>query len=192
MNTTGRDMLTALKESFILDQLVDSGLIWKVRPRDHFETYRAWRTNCGRYPGNPAGHLHKYKKNYYWTLEFFGKKILCHRIIWMMTNDQLIPDKMVIDHWDGDTLCNYPENLRLATLNDNARNVKISTQNTTGFKGVIFRPASAGGSDLNPYQAGIRSNGKTKHIGLFATPEKAHAAYMKEANKQYGEFSRNK
>ena len=45
--------------------------------------------------------------------------------------------------------------------------------NSSGFSGVDFR------ADCGKWRATIRLNGKKCHLGLFASPEQAHTAYLK-------------
>lgn len=40
------------------------------------------------------------------------------------------------------------------------------------------------------YRAFISINGKNKHLGMFTTPEAAHAAYCAAALERFGEFAK--
>ncbi|TPL66647.1 hypothetical protein FJ949_09790 [Mesorhizobium sp. B2-4-1] len=55
--------------------------------------------------------------------------------------------------------------------------------NTSGFKGVTVTPKGR-------YVARIKARSKHIHLGVFDTPEQAHAAYCQAANTHFGEFAR--
>lgn len=86
------------------------------------------------------------------------------------------------DHWDRDTLNNQMANLRLATHTQNLHNQGKRKNNRSGFRGV-FRVESG------KYAAQIKVNGHSHHLGRFATPAEAHAAYVAAAVLYRGEFA---
>lgn len=88
------------------------------------------------------------------------------------------------DHIDLDALNNRRKNLRLATRQQNAANRGRFVNCTSGFKGVYFD------KKLYRWRAMIKVDGIKRHIGHFDTPEEAHAAYCKAAEKYFGEFAR--
>lgn len=87
------------------------------------------------------------------------------------------------DHIDGDGLNNTCHNLRPATHQQNCFNKRIRKDNTSGYKGVVWH------SQHNRWQARIKFDGSTKHLGYFATAEEAALAYNKSARELYGEFA---
>jgi len=87
----------------------------------------------------------------------------------------------VVDHKDGNRANNVGKNLRDATLQQNNWNRK---PNSSGLKGVSYVPRR------KKWRAQIRVNGKKKEIGVFPTPEAAHAAYVAAAKKIHGEYLR--
>jgi hypothetical protein len=89
-----------------------------------------------------------------------------------------------VDHIDLDGLNNRRSNLRLATSTENARNQRIRKNNMSGYKGVCWDKIN------QKWVAQIRLNGKSKHLGLFDTPEAAHRAYCAAATEYFGEFAR--
>lgn len=105
------------------------------------------------------------------------KKIYAaHRLIWKMTHGY---EPTVIDHINGNKADNRLSNLRNVTHGLNLQmHRKTRSDSTTGFLGVTYR------ADCNKYQAKLRRNGVTQHLGTFTTPEAAHAAYCaaKEIN----------
>jgi len=40
------------------------------------------------------------------------------------------------------------------------------------------------------WHASIQKNGRPRYLGLFSTPQEAHAAYVDAARKLFGEFAR--
>lgn len=89
-----------------------------------------------------------------------------------------------VDHIDGDGLNCCRSNLRLATRLQNARNMRKSRANTSGYKGVTLEKESG------KWRAQITSMGKKYNLGRFLTPEEAHEAYCKAAKEYFGEFAR--
>ena len=106
------------------------------------------------------------------------KTIYLHRLIMGM------PTGWEVDHIDCNGLNNCRSNLRLATRQGNVRNTRIRKDNKTGFKGVIVDAPSG------QWRARIKTNGKLKHLGLFASAEAAHAAYCEAARELHGDFAR--
>lgn len=91
------------------------------------------------------------------------------------------PDKE-IDHINGDTLDNRRENLRICTHAENSRNRKVCKRNKSGFRGVShFR---------DKWQASIRFNGKSIHLGHRKTKEEAAMLYENAAKKLFGAYVR--
>jgi hypothetical protein len=102
-----------------------------------------------------------------------------HRLILGVT-DPLVE----VDHIDGNSLNNSRSNLRLATRMQNSVNRSLQKNNTSGFKGVHWHGAGGG------WASSIRiGNGKRKNLGIFATPQEAHAAYVDAAKIYHGEFA---
>lgn len=88
-----------------------------------------------------------------------------------------------VDHKDGNGLNNQRSNLRTATRAQNARNRRIRTDNTSGFKGVTWR------KDLGKWNAFIEIKTKRIHLGYFTDPMEAACAYDMAAVKYFGEFA---
>jgi hypothetical protein len=105
-----------------------------------------------------------------------GKKVLVHRLIAIAFLDN--PEgKLFCDHKDRDRTNNQVENIRWATQSDNSRNRTKQENTTSKFMGVHFR------EDSQKWQAGIKVNGKAKHLGYHETELAAAQAYDKEAVK---------
>lgn len=106
------------------------------------------------------------------------KTIYMHRLF------ATVPDSMELDHVDGNGLNNRRENLRVATALQNRRNQKLGKRNKVGLKGVSWSKAA------KKWQASIRVNNKGVYLGIFETPEEAHAAYIAAIPKYHGDWGK--
>lgn len=88
-----------------------------------------------------------------------------------------IPEGMVCDHIDGDSLNNRRSNLRVCTHQENNFNSKI--RKGRRFKGVTMLPSG---------RYHVRVAGES--IGTFDTEEEAAGAYNAAASDMFGEFAR--
>lgn len=107
-----------------------------------------------------------------------------HRLCWILFYGKPPAPGMVIDHINGNPRDNRISNLRECAQVDNSRNTKKPKNNTTGFKGVALSPKT-----ILKYRAYICVDRRQIHLGLHATPEMAHAAYLVAAKKHFGEFA---
>lgn len=98
------------------------------------------------------------------------KQYRMHRYIWQNTYGD-IPNKMQIDHINGNRLDNRKENLRLVTNQENQ-------WNQTKAKGYHFHPVA------KKWLAQIGVNRQIIDLGLFDKEEDARKAYL-EAKKIY-------
>lgn len=105
--------------------------------------------------------------------------IFMHRQIMGLKNG----DQLCVDHIDENGLNNCKSNLRKCTRNGNARNIKLRSNNTSGYKGVTFFRRDG------KWKAQIKTGEKARHIGYFSTKEAAYEAYCTEAKKHFGEFA---
>jgi len=112
------------------------------------------------------------------------KTIHLHRqIMERVLNRELLRTELV-DHWNNNPLDNRRCNLRLASKITNAQNSKLSSRNTSGYKGVY--------RSFKKWAAEIKVNKQKIRLGRFDTPEEAYQAYCEAALKYHGEFARLK
>jgi hypothetical protein len=146
-------------------------LTWKVRPRVHFLTAQAWKVwNC-RFAGKAAGCIIHGYVSVVLTYRNQRSPIGAHRICWALVTGAWPKDE--IDHRNGVRADNRLENLREATVAENAQNNKAHVDSTTGFLGIHWHKKQ------QKWRATIRVGQHRHHLGLFSTPEAAHAAYIK-------------
>lgn len=94
-----------------------------------------------------------------------------HRVIAARILGNAIPEGMVIDHIDGNSLNCVRSNLRVCTHQQNIQNKAQSKVNTSGLKGASWSSANKG------WRAQIQIDGRVKNLGSFPTIEEAHKAY---------------
>jgi hypothetical protein len=161
-----------------------SGLRWKPRGREHFLSERAYKHFNQNLAGKPAGYAHCDKSGYKsWKIEIKGRTFCVQRIIWEILNGP-IPSGYIVDHKNRNAMDNTPSNLRLATRSQNKMNETLRKDNQQRLKGV-----SKAKRCNNKWIARIGPAGR-QFLGMFDTPEDAHAAYTVAAKTLYGEFHR--
>jgi hypothetical protein len=137
-----------------------------------------WKVNrCRAKLGSEAGRT---KTNKYCEVRVDGKLHGTHRLIFLMHNGFL---PKVIDHIDGNPSNNRLENLRPATHEENMWNARLSTTNTSGFKGVSWNKNSG------QWQAQCNVKNKNHYLGLFDDIFEAAAAVKKFRNENHKFFA---
>jgi hypothetical protein len=120
----------------------------------------------------------------YWRVSIDGHSYYCCQIVWFVGHG-IWPDK-TLDHIDLDKANDALSNLRLATKGQNCLNSKLSSRNTSGFRGVSFC------NTTQRWRSSIRINGREKNLGRYDTPEEAHEAWKAAAASAFGsEFIRS-
>ena len=132
---------------------------------------------------NPeTGHIHNYKRRK--PIGYLRKDgalqamahipnkyvaVLLHRAAWLLRTGNW--PEHDIDHWNGDRADNRWGNLREATPGQNRQNLAAQTAKGK-LRGATRRHQKWVTQIKVP-------GGTTKHLGVFATEEEAHAAYCK-------------
>jgi hypothetical protein len=148
-------------------------------------------------------HIWKEVSKYHWYLiggDDAKKTYVCcgpitrptylHRLAWEMTYQQAIPDGLVIDHIDGNTLNTCTSNLRCVTKSDNSLNrdkPRLKRASTSKYKSVWGRHhRRKDGSLIRSYVAEFNVKGFPKKTKTFsakkygATAEKLAAKWVNE------------
>jgi hypothetical protein len=93
------------------------------------------------------------------------------------------PDDMFVDHINGNGWDNRKANLRLATSAQNNYNRRLTSNRTSKYKGVDYRPAK------KAYRARITVDKRKIFLGHFKSEIEAACEYDKAAKKYHGEFA---
>lgn len=110
-----------------------------------------------------------------------GINFRAHRLCWMLAYGEY--PNMEIDHINGIKDDNRLCNLRQVTRSENCMNMKLRSDNKSGFKGVYWR------EHAKRFTANIWKDGKRKSLGYFDTAQQAHNAYVQAATHIHGEFA---
>lgn len=110
----------------------------------------------------------------YVVLNIDGKYVYGHRLAVLYMTGKW--PECEVDHINGDRSDNRWANLRCVTRQMNAENMRSANAwNTHGFMGV---ERTKGATRSRPWAARIKVKGKRIHLGMYATPEEASAAYI--------------
>lgn len=114
-----------------------------------------------------------------------GNRRVCavHRLV-AITFLGLTSGNLQVDHINHDSLDNRLSNLRLCTKAENRRNSRKPLNSTAPYKGISYD------KQLGKWRSQILANGKRIWLGVYDTPEEAHAAYCEAAKQYFGEFAR--
>lgn len=109
------------------------------------------------------------EKNGYRRIRINGRRYLAHRLAWLYMHGDWPSDQ--IDHINRVQDDNRSANLRLANQALNNQNRGMSSNNSSGIKGVYWY------SRRQVWKATIGFGGKKKHLGYFTTIDAAEHAY---------------
>lgn len=112
------------------------------------------------------------KSGYAVRVPYKQMAIYMHRFI---TNS---PERMEVDHINGNSLDNRKLNLRICTRQQNMQNSKVKTGSKSIYKGV------------NPQGKKWMAIIQRKYLGTFNSEIEAAKEYNKEAIKRYGQFAK--
>lgn len=128
-----------------------------------------------------AGQRKGWDRNGYTMVAVDGREYRAHRLAWLFVHGRW-PTKH-LDHINGDTTDNRIENLREVDDAQNHQNIGgPRSTNTSGFLGVHVIKGR--------YRAAIQVDGRNRHLGMFDTPEEAHAAYVAAKNRLHPYWAR--
>ena len=117
---------------FYYDLKSPSGLIWKNHKI---------KSLTGKTAGSKQAHEKGSK--FRWKVCFDCTQYMVHRIIYIMHFGK-IPDNLVVDHIDGDSLNNSIDNIRIVEKHINNKNVSKRKASKTGKTGVSYFMKSNG------------------------------------------------
>lgn len=141
--------------------------------------------NKGLYKAIVDSELHYRLSKFRWCFSNGGyaarrdgnKTMQMHRFIMQPS------DEMEVDHINGHKLDNRRCNLRLATRTQNNANRRISSNNTSGYKGVSWN------KKLNLWMVYVKLDRK-KFVKYAKTKEEAAVKYNQMASSLFGEYAR--
>ena len=155
-------------------------LRWKLRPRDHFKTFKAWNTHCKSKIGKKAESFSSDGRYFSVALKksrfIKNGSIPAHRAIWIMLYGD-IQDEMVIDHINGDGKDNRISNLRIVTKGENSLNRRNKERSSNLPKNVN---RISGGFSVS---FGVNA-------GSYKSLTEASEASLFASLRWFGEFSR--
>lgn len=157
-----------LNEVLTYDPTSPSGLRWKVK------------VNSRAPAGAAAGCLNKLTG--YYTVNVDREAYLAHRVVFAMRNPGVDFQNLQIDHINGLRGDNRIENLRVATVAQNAHNGRLHSNNTSGVKGVYMHRRTG----LWHVQICVKQS--LVFGGCFKKLEEAKAAAMSLRERLHGEF----
>jgi hypothetical protein len=145
-----------------------AGRVWQLL---HYEPETGVFVRLVSKPKCPAGSIAGVlNDNGYWLISVDGAKYRAHRLAWLWMTGEWPAGE--IDHRDGVRHNNRWGNLRDVTTEVNQQNQRKShTDSKTGLLGAS--PAKGG------FKAQILIGNRDVYLGLYKTPEEAHAAYVR-------------
>lgn len=127
----------------------------------------------GKGTGSTINGVNKYRQYQY--IRVLGSRYMAHRLAWLYIHGKWpISD---IDHINRIKYDNRISNLREVTKNENQYNRVLSTNSSTGAKGVY--------KTKHGYIAQITINSKPIYLGTYGTVGEASSAYVKASKERH-------
>lgn len=114
----------------------------------------------------------------YWVIHVDKKTYRRAYIVFLVVNGFWPPE--LIDHIDGNSLNDCPENIRCASITQNAWNHRHRKKTASTPMGVRTMGRR--------FQARLAVNKKMLYLGVYDTAEEAHAVYIQKRKELYGAF----
>lgn len=184
MNARPLPSLEYLNECFELSEESASGLIWKVRPRNHFPTSTGYNIAKTRFASTHAGtiKLDKRTGKHYVSVAILNHKYWAQRIVYSIYYNKVLDSNIEIDHIDNNGLNNLPHNLREATPSENQHNAKLRSSNSSGVKGISWHKI------VGMWQGRVMLQRKSHHLGYSPSLEAMESIVRDYREKLHGEF----
>ena len=161
-----------------LEQAARQAYLWSVFDYSDGKLYwKIAKSRCVRV-GEEAGCIDK--STGYVKVSLDGKSYGAHRLIFLMHHGYLPKN---VDHDNLNRSDNRIENLRAATVANNAQNSKRPSNNTSGVKGVSWH------KKIGKYLAYVTVNGKRVLLGYYADLDDAKQSVMKAREFYHEEFA---
>lgn len=167
-----KPLTTAKRARELLQYDPDTGIfIWRQHPNPK-------RGGVIRV-GDPAGTADRYG---HIIITIDGRHYRAHRLAFLFIEGEWPQGH--VDHRNYNPSDNRWSNLRCASQAQNMQNRPAQKNNTSGYKGVSLHRKTG------KWAAEVQANGVRRRLGLFPSPEEAHAAYTKAAREMHGDFVR--
>lgn len=132
---------------------------------------RTAQASCNIWNVKHAGTFAGVETNKYFATCIQAIRYKTHRLIWLwVTGEHAMGE---IDHKNGNSLDNSWKNLRVVSHQENSKNRKVPSNNTSGFMGVSWHI-----HEEKWIAYGNNSEGKYVRIGAFDTKEEAYSARL--------------
>lgn len=148
----------------------DGVLIWTNPPGNHAGLR-------GRLAGSA---IPTHNGKWYWSVQIGGRKYKRSHLVFLLEHGRWPANQ--IDHRDGNSLNDRPDNLREATVTQNAWNHKGRAKKSDTPMGVRRLPSGR-------YIARISVNKRQIALGVFDHEQQARAAYQSARVHHFGEFA---
>lgn len=145
-------------------------------------------TTEGHIQNIQTGHIYKPYSNPcgYLCLKLCGHTYMVHRLVYVLSTGEDIPDGYQVDHKDCNKLNNSMDNLRLATISQQAMNRKGSSNRVHDLPKGVYMNTGANRA-TKPYMGRVVLNKKRYSKSCYTIEEALEWAKMKR-RELHGEF----